>query len=99
MASPFSIFRRHQKALTITLTALAMFAFVILDAVTKMDTTYVMPLLLAVVFAGAFWLWGPSEKKGNSHVLTGAAIGLIIGLSLLRWLLPRWGVQGMNSSS
>ena len=50
MQSPFEIFRKHQKILTVILTGLAMFAFVILGAVP--DPSNMPPTLVAIVLAG-----------------------------------------------
>lgn len=81
MASPFSLFRKHQKVLTVILTALAMFAFIILDAVSRMDNTYIMPILFALIGIGIAWIWCESKegKVDRGLLATGAAIGLIIG--------------------
>ena len=57
MASPFSLFRRHQKVLMVVLTGLAMFAFIVMDALSRMeDSSAFIPLVTASVGAAAFWL-------------------------------------------
>ncbi|MBI1310252.1 hypothetical protein GC176_03010 [bacterium] len=89
MSSPFAVFRRHQKALTVILTGLAMFAFIILGAVDLGGSggpmgggsgTILIPLLSAAVFAGAFWIWGLQDGKGAQDAMTGAIVGVLIGL-------------------
>ena len=81
MASPFSLFRKHQKVLTVILTALAMFAFIVLDAVSRMDSARVMPFLFAAMGAGVFWIWGEGKegKTDTTQILTGAILGAVIG--------------------
>ena len=81
MASPFSVFRRHQKILTVILTGLAMFAFILLDQVSRMESTRVMPFLFAAMGAGAFWIWGEGKqgKADMTQILTGAVLGAVIG--------------------
>ena len=81
MASPFALFRRHQKILTIILTGLAMFAFILLDQVSRMESTRVMPFLFAAMGAGAFWIWGEGKqgKADMTQILTGAVLGAVIG--------------------
>ena len=81
MASPFALFRRHQKILTVILTGLAMFAFILLDQVSRMESTRVMPFLFAAMGAGAFWIWGEGKKgkADGTQILTGAVLGAVIG--------------------
>ena len=49
MASPFAVFRRNQKILTVILTCLAMFAFIILDSVSRLDSAAIMPILFGLI--------------------------------------------------
>ena len=82
MASPFSVFRRHQKILTVILTGLAMFAFIVIDALSRMeDSTAFMPLVTAVVGAAAFWFFGQQNNRGSSFTLVGAAFGFALGVA------------------
>jgi len=86
MSSPFAVFRRHQKAMTVILTGLAMFAFIIFGALDPSASpsggasTILIPLLAAALFAGAFWIWGLQDGKGPQDAITGALVGLLIGL-------------------
>lgn len=82
MASPFSVFRRHQKILTVILTGLAMFAFIVIDALSRMeDSTAFMPLVTAVIGAAAFWFFGQQNNRGSSFTLVGAAFGFALGFA------------------
>lgn len=86
MSSPFAVFRRHQKAMTVILTGLAMFAFIIFGALDPSASpsggasNILIPLLAAALFAGAFWIWGLQDGKGPQDAITGALVGLLIGL-------------------
>ena len=86
MSSPFAVFRRHQKAMTVILTGLAMFAFIIFGALdpsaspTGGVSHILIPLLAAALFAGAFWIWGLQDGKGPQDAVTGALVGLLVGL-------------------
>ncbi len=80
MKSPFAIFRKHQKLMTVILTGLAMFAFVILGAVQDPAN---MPTGLIVIFVactlGAIgWIAGIRSKKSNEF----GTVGLILGAAL-----------------
>lgn len=95
--SPFAIFRKHQKVLMVVLTMLAMFAFVVLDA---LQTANEIPISLwaligAGIGAGIFWLLGSSGGKGTEWALAGAVLGGVIVL-----VLPRFfGDRGVVSTS
>ncbi len=87
MRSPFAIFRKHQKLMTVILTGLAMFAFVILGAVQDPAN---MPTGLIVIFVactlGAIgWVAGIRSKKSNEFGVMGLFLGaaLAIGGTLL----------------
>ena len=96
MASPFSIFRKHQKQLTVVLTGLAMFAFIVMDAIGRMsDPTALIPLLSAVVFAAAFWMWGAQTEKRGSMALTGLLVGAVVGIIPV---ILRAGQDGISTS-
>lgn len=91
MRSPFAIFRKHQKLLTVILTGLAMFAFVILGAVN--DPTN-MPTGLIVVFVAAVlgsigWVLGIRSKRSNEYGLAGVAAGAILALAGTMAIGPR----------
>lgn len=82
MQSPFEIFRKHQKMLTVILTGLAMFAFVILGAVP--DPSNMPPALTAVFLAGVLggigWIAGIRNKKSNEWGTGGVIAGLVLGV-------------------
>ncbi|MBX3439394.1 MAG: SurA N-terminal domain-containing protein, partial [Planctomycetaceae bacterium] len=82
MNSPFAIFRKHQKMLTVILTGLAMFAFVILGAVN--DPSHMPPALtiviIACVFGGIGWLMGIRSKKSSEFGFVGLLVGAIVGV-------------------
>src|SRR5690606_33534314 len=90
MQSPFDIFRKHQKMLTVVLTGLAMFAFVILGAVP--DPSAMPPLLGAIflggVVGGLAWLAGIRSKKSNEWGLFGFLIGMGLGLAAMMAVGP-----------
>lgn len=85
MSSPFAVFRRHQKALTVVLTILAMFAFIILDSVSRMNTSAIMPIVGAIVGAALAWLWGTQQEGGisNGSIGFGAVLGVIVGTVII----------------
>jgi hypothetical protein len=90
MQSPFEIFRKHQKMLTVVLTGLAMFAFVILGAVPDPSA---MPPVLGAIFIGGIvgglaWLAGIRSKKSNEWGLFGFIAGLGIGLAAMMAVGP-----------
>jgi len=85
MASPFSLFRRHQKVLMVVLTGLAMFAFIVMDALSRMeDSSAFIPLVTASVGAAAFWFFGQQSQKGSGFTLLGAAFGAACGFIIIR---------------
>ena len=51
MRSPFAIFRKHAKVLTVVLTGLAMFAFVVMD---QLDSNpQLFPIIMSGLLLGA----------------------------------------------
>jgi len=82
MRSPFALFRKHQKVMTVVLTGLAMFAFVILGAVN--DPSNMPPALVVVViacvFGGIGWVAGIRKKKSSEYGLVGIVIGTVLGV-------------------
>jgi len=83
MQSPFEIFRKHQKMLTVILTGLAMFAFVILGAVP--DPSNMPPALTAIFLAGVLggmaWIAGIRSKKSSEWGTIGVIAGLVLGVA------------------
>ena len=85
MASPFAVFRRNQKVLTVILTCLAMFAFIILDSVSKMETSAIMPIIFGLIGAALAWMWGSQNERGISYptICVGAVLGGIAGAMIV----------------
>ena len=85
MASPFAVFRRNQKVLTVILTCLAMFAFIILDSVSKMETSAIMPILFGLIGASLAWMWCSQNERGINYrnIGFGALLGAIAGALLV----------------
>ena len=79
MASPFSVFRKHEKVLMVGLTVLAMVAFVFLDQITPDQVPAVFG---AIAGAALFWALGAQTGRGWVYAVAGAALGLIIGMML-----------------
>ena len=96
MASPFQLFRRHQKVLMVILTGLAMFAFIVMDALSRMeDSTAFLPLVTAIIGGAAFWFIGQKSEKVSSYTLVGAAVGAALGFILV---FTRPGPAGVETS-
>lgn len=96
MASPFQLFRRHQKVLMVVLTGLAMFAFIVMDALSRMeDSTAFLPMVTAIIGAATFWFIGQNNEKGSSFTLVGAAFGAALGFILV---FNRPGPPGVETS-
>lgn len=97
MRSPFRIFRKHQKEATVILIGLAMFAFVILDSLTRI--TEVPPqlwiVLLAVALGGVFWVIGVQSGHGKQkeYSLAGALLGAALGFLLMAFNRPAPAVE------
>jgi hypothetical protein len=93
MQSPFQIFRKHQKMLIVVLTGLAMFAFILLDSVQNLSSVppTLMVFIGAVLLGGAFWIFGLQGGKGKQveFGLTGAVVGVAIGLAFMFFSRPR----------
>ena len=92
MASPFAVFRRNQKILTVVLTCLAMFAFIILDSVSKMDSSAIMPILFGLIGAALAWLWGSQNERGISY--STIAIGGVLGAAAGAVIIAQSANQG-----
>ena len=94
MASPFAVFRRNQKVLTVVLTCLAMFAFIILDSVSKMETSAIMPILFGLLGASLAWMWGSQNERGVSYKVIGAGaiVGAIVGVIFINQLANQGGL-------
>jgi hypothetical protein len=92
MASPFSMFRKHEKVLMVALTVLAMVAFIFLDQVTPDQ----VPALFGLI-AGAllFWALGAQTGRGWIYAIAGGVLGLIVGLTLPRLYGPAPAVSSI----
>ncbi len=87
MASPFQFFRKNQKVMMVAVTALALFAFVVMDSLMQMSgpgggqiSPVITILLLAGVCAGVMWFFGAKQDKGGEYALTGAVAGAVIAI-------------------
>jgi hypothetical protein len=85
MASPFAVFRRNQKVMTVILTCLAMFAFIILQSLEQMSSSAIIPVVFGLAGAGLAWMWGSQNERGISYptIGTGAVLGAIAGAMLV----------------
>ena len=85
MASPFAVFRRNQKVMTVILTCLAMFAFIILDSVSKMETSAIIPIIFGLIGASLAWMWCSQNERGINYLNIGfgALLGAIAGALLV----------------
>ena len=79
MRSPFAVFRKHAKILTVVLTGLAMFAFIIMDQLRPENFPAVMGFILG---ASLFWFLGRQSHQPVSFAVVGGALGLILGIYL-----------------
>ena len=95
MASPFAVFRRNQKILTVILTCLAMFAFIILDSVSRLDSAAIMPILFGLIGATLAWLWGSQNERGISYptIVAGAVLGVIAGTMIISQASNQGGIS------
>ncbi len=92
MSSPFAVFRRNQKVMTVVLTCLAMFAFIILDSVSKMETSAIMPIIFGLIGASLAWMWGSQNERGISY--STIAIAAVLGGIAGAMLVSQTGNQG-----
>jgi|GEM_PF-5841040 len=91
MASPFQVFRKNQKVLTVCLVGLAMFAFVILSSIQKMNDVdpALIVLILAILFAFVGWAVGFQQEKKTktkgaalNYAMYFALGGAVIGVAM-----------------
>jgi len=69
-----------------------MFAFIILDSVSKMETSAIMPILFGLIGASLAWMWGSQNERGISYPVIGlgAVLGAIVGVIFIN----QWANQG-----
>ncbi|MBT4866045.1 MAG: hypothetical protein HON53_13145 [Planctomycetaceae bacterium] len=83
MKSPFAIFRKNARVLTVVLTGLAMFAFVVMDQLRSNPQLF--PILMAGLLLGcAFWILGRPSGHGNEYGVG----GLLLGVVLMAYVVP-----------
>jgi hypothetical protein len=83
MKSPFAIFRKNARVLTVVLTGLAMFAFVVMDQLRSNPQLF--PILMAGLLLGtAFWILGRPSGRGNVYGVG----GLLLGVVLMAYVVP-----------
>lgn len=85
MASPFAVFRKHQKIMLVVLVGLSMLSFVIFDAVQNVgDIGSMPPTLVVLAFAALIgavaWVFGINNAKSSEYGSIGLIAGLAIGL-------------------
>ena len=91
MASPFSLFRRHQKVLMVLLVVMAMFAFT-LDSLFSSGQANV-PLLGLLLGAGVACCWGLSSGRPLQYTIIGAVCGLGFGFVGPMFAAPNYRVS------
>jgi hypothetical protein len=69
-----------------------MFAFIILDSVSKMETSAIMPILFGLIGATLAWIWGSQNERGISYPTI--AIGAVLGAAAGAFLVSQTGNQG-----
>lgn len=84
MSSPFSVFRRHQRLLTVILTGLAMISFVLLGAIDdpRNTPTILIVLFIAALAGGVAWMAGLNSGKASEWGISGLILGTVVGLIL-----------------
>jgi len=83
MKSPFAIFRKNARVLTVVLTGLAMFAFVVMDQLRSNPQLF--PILMAGLLLGAaFFFLGRPSGHGNEYGVG----GLLLGVVLMAYVVP-----------
>lgn len=89
MASPFGIFRKHGAALTVFLTGLCLFAFVLQDSLfSNASGAKNLPIFLAVLGCGLIgWILGRSTGQSGLYAVGLGVVGLVVALLIPR-LLP-----------
>jgi hypothetical protein len=62
-----------------------MFAFIILDSVSKMETSAIMPILFGLIGASLAWMWCSQNERGINYrnIGLGALLGAIAGALLV----------------
>jgi hypothetical protein len=96
MSSPFALFRRNQKVLTVILTCLAMFAFIILGSVQD-NTELIIPILFGLGSAAMAWLWGSKNERGVSYSTIG--VGAVAGVLAGTFIISQHSNQGGVSTA
>lgn len=79
MASPFTVFRKNQKVMTVVLIGLSMFAFVILGTIQagQGGSEANLPAVFGLLVGGLLFWW---VGKGTKHVWTLTVIGCLLGI-------------------
>jgi hypothetical protein len=97
MKSPFAIFRKNQKTMTVILTVLAMFAFVVLgvisDSMQNGMSSSALIFIAVLIGAAVFWIAGLKAKKSQEYAITGAILTGAVGLIFATFTSPAPAVQ------
>lgn len=86
MASPFAIFRKHQKEFMVIITGMAMFSWLVIDTINgrRGDASpSVLVAFIALIGAGAGYVWNARDEKKSYGWLNGAVLGAVIGLVMV----------------
>jgi hypothetical protein len=84
MRSPFAIFRKHQRVAMVILTALSMFAFVVMDQL-RAESPMTLPILAAAVGMMLFGYFGYQRGEPVTWGVAGGALGVAIALVAMRF--------------
>ncbi len=97
MKSPFAIFRKNQKTMTVILVVLAMFAFVVLgvisDSMQNGMSSSALIFIAVLIGAAVFWIMGLKAKKSQEYAITGAILTGAVGLVFATFTAPAPAVQ------
>ena len=86
MASPFSIFRKHEKVMMVVLVIMAMFAFTLTDLFTQ--STLNVPFFAFLIGGGGMALAGISAGKSLQYGIFGGVVGLVLGYVVPQFFPP-----------
>ena len=75
MRSPFAIFRKHARVLTVVLTGLAMLAFIVLGSIDQRQFPVVMGIIIGT---SLFWYFGARAGRPKEYAVAGAILGGIL---------------------
>ncbi len=89
MASPFAIFRKHQKEMMVILIGMAMFSWLVIDSINgrRGDASpTVIVMIIALIGAGIGYIWNIRDREKETPTygwLNGAVIGAVAGIAFV----------------